>query len=197
MQIPMFKRVTGILAGLLVAVVLMGGLADSAQAQALKVGYTDHEIIIVNLPAYQQVQQQLQQEYQTSQQNLQQQAQDLQEKMERYQKQQALLSAEVRTQREQELMQLQGQLQQAAQQKDQELAQREAELMQPLLERVQGAIDAVAERKGLDVVLRTQVGAQPLILYVNNKTVSDITADVARELGLEVPEETDTAAANN
>ncbi len=181
--ILMFKRLSALLAFLVI-----GGIAADAQAQALKVGYTDHEVIIVNMPDYQNVQEQLQSVYQGSQQELQTLYQNYQEQLERYQRQQSLLSEERRQEREQELMQLQMDIQQQAQQKDQELAQREAELMKPILERVQAAIDQVATEKGLDLVLRSQVGAQPILLYVNENTIDDITLDVARNLGLDVSE---------
>lgn len=188
MTIHMLKRVSAVLAVLLFASPLLAGIVSDAQAQALKVGYTDHEIIIINMPEYQEVQQQLQTEYQGSQEELQTLYQDYQDKLSRYQKQQSLLSEESRAEREQELMELQQSIQQQAQQKDQALAQREAELMQPLLGKVQEAIDAVAERKGLDLVLRSQVGTQPVLLYVNENTVADVTLDVAKELGLDVSE---------
>jgi len=73
--------------------------------------------------------------------------------------------------------------------KDQELGQRETELMQPLLEKVQNAIDDVAQREGLDLVLRS-----PLVLYVNQETIQDITMAVAVELGLDVSETTESAS---
>lgn len=190
---PMFTRLAGVAASLLI-LSLFG--AATAGAQALRVGYTDHEVIIVNMPDYQQVQQQLQSEVQSGQAELQQLSQQLQEAFDRYQKQQALLSPEKKTEREQELMQMQQQLQQQAAQKDEQLAQREAELMQPLLERVQGAIDKVAQARNLDIVLRSQVGVQPVILYVNEDTIVNITMDVARELGLDV-DEAETASTTN
>jgi outer membrane protein len=192
------KRGLGRVAGLLLMLVALGAV-QAAQAQApLKVGYTDHEVIIVNMAEYQQVQQQLQKEAQTGQQELQKQYQDYQEKLDRYQKQQALLSAQTRQEREQELVQLQQTIQQAAQQKDQQLGRREGELMQPILEKVQKAIDKVAAAKGLDIVLRSQVGVQPVILYVNEQTIANITMDVARELGIDVEAQpAGTPAASN
>src|SRR5690606_3739025 len=129
------------LAGALVVLAMFGMSTAPAQAQALKVGYTDHEVLIVNMKEYQSVQAQLQREAQSGQQELQQLYADYQEKVDRYQKQQALLSAEKRQEREQELLQLQQQLQESATQKDQALGRRQAELMQPILDRVQNAID--------------------------------------------------------
>lgn len=189
----MLKRIPGLLMLMLVAAPLFG-TAAKAQTQPLQVGYTDHELIIVNMPDYQRIQQQLQQEYVTAQEGLQQQSQQFQQQVERYQTQQSLLSEQSRTEREQELMQRQQELQQAAMQQEQQLQQREAELMQPLFERVQTAIDQVAQQRGLDLVIRSQVGMQPVILYVNEDRLVDITLDVARRLGIEVDEEPAAAA---
>lgn len=188
----MCKRVSAVLSFLLFASPLLIGSMQDARAQALSIGYTDHEIIIVNMPEYQQVQQQLQSAYEGSQQELETLYQDYQERVQRYQRQQSLLSEERRAEREQELMALQQDIQEQAQTQDQELAARESELMQPLLEQVQTAINEVSEAQGLDIVLRSQVGTQPLLLYVNPTTVTDITLDVARNLGLDV-DATDTS----
>jgi len=193
MILKVLKRGAATLACLMLGLFALG-MAPAAQAQGLKVGYTDHEVLIANMKEFQSIQQQLQREAQNGQQELQQLYADYQEKLDRYQKQQALLSAETRQQREQELVQLQQQLQEGAQQKDQQLGRRQAELMQPLLDRVQQAIDKVAQARGLDVVLRSQVGVEPVLLYVNERTIANITIDVARELGIEVDEDTTAAS---
>jgi outer membrane protein len=172
------------------------GLMLDARAQDLKVGYTDHEILIMNMPKYATVQSQLQQEYQTGQTDLQTKAADIQQQAEQYQKRAELMTAEERQAKEQELMTAQQTLQQEAAQKEQALATRQAELMAPLWEEVGKAIEAVAQEKGLDLVMRFQIGAdQPLILYSNPERVVDVTLDVARKLGIEVDETADDAAA--
>ena len=187
---------------LLFAVVLLAlaaGRSHDVRAQSLSVGFTDHEIILINMPQYQQVQQQLQADFDASQESLQALYADYQERLERYQRQQSLLSEDRRLEREQELVQLQEQIQTEAQSQDQQLAARQAELMQPLLELIQDAINEVAESNGLDIVLRTRVGTEPLLLYVNPDTVQDITLHVARAMGLDVDEEgaADAAAASD
>ena len=79
-------------------------------------------------------------------------------------------------------------------QHEQQLAEREGELLAPIFERVDQAIQSVAREQGLDIVLRSQAGPlQPIILYVNEDKIVNITPDVARKLGLEV----DESAANN
>lgn len=194
----MITRTKGIAVVVLLLFVLFAMPAGKVMAQSgagLKIGYTDHELIIVNMPDYRTIQEQLQKEYQGSQSEIQTLAQDYQDKLEKYQKQQALLSPERRQEREQELVDLQSRIQQTAAEKEQALAEKEAELMRPLFERVQTAIDEVAEARGLDLVLRSQVGIQPVILYRNEKTVEDITEDVARKLGLDV-DSNETATSN-
>lgn len=181
----MLKRIS---AGVAFMLLTVPALLSTVNAQSLNLGYTDHEVIIFNLPEYQQVQQQLQQEYQGGQQEIQTLYQEYQESVSQYQRQQSLMTAEKRAEREQELIQEQQAIQEQAQAKDQELGQRETELMQPLLEKVQNAIDDVAQREGLDLVLRS-----PLVLYVNEETIQDITMAVAVELGLEVSDTTGSA----
>lgn len=187
----MLQRILGLAA---LALLVLPSLSPDALAQQvapLRVGYTDHELLIAAMPDYRTVQQQLQQEYQSSQNVLQALAEEFQGKVDRYQKQQALLSEERRAAREQELVQEQQALQQKAQQSEQELAQREADLLTPIFERVDAAIKKVAASKNLDLVLRIQAGPmQPIILYANEDRVTDITRDVALELGLDVGEET-------
>ncbi|HAY37143.1 MAG TPA: hypothetical protein DCY57_09260 [Bacteroidetes bacterium] len=167
---------------ILLTVTLAG---TSVQAQGLQIGYADPEIIITYMPEYAQVQNQMAIEYRTSQEALQALAADFQERVDKYQKQQPLLSAERQAEREGELAQLQAEIQDSAARKDEELTQRQEELMAPLLERVQEAIDAISVEKGLDVVIRS-----PALLYVNSERVANINIDIAKKLGIEIEEET-------
>ena len=180
----MHKRILSVVAMLVLGLTVMPG--STAQAQKLKVGFTDHEVLIAAMPDYAKIQGELQQEFQAAQEALQSLAADFQAEVEKYQKQQSLLSAESRAAREQELGERQLELQEAAGRKDQELASLEAQKMQPIFDRVQEAIDAVAVAEELDLVIRHRVGAQPVILYVNSESVIDITIDVAVKLGIDV-----------
>ena len=168
----------------LTAVLIAGASVTSANAQSIQIGYADPEIIITYMPGYQTVQQQMAIEYRTSQEALQALAEDFQERVDRYQRQQPLLSEERRAEREAELATLQQEIQQSAAAKDDELAARQDELMAPLLQQVQDAIDAIAAEKGLDLVMRS-----PALLYVNSDRVVNINVDIARRLGIEVDEE--------
>lgn len=170
----------------LALLLLVGSLLTAAPAHAQKIGYTNQEAILGNMPEMEQVNAQLQDEAQRQQQELQQEQQQFQQRLETYQRQQSILSDSVRTQREQELREQQRELQQSAAAREQNLAQRERELMQPLLEELQTAISDVAEQQNIDVVMRTQA-----LLFVDqdSENVVNITLDVARALGIEIPDE--------
>ena len=83
---------------------------------------------------------------------------DLGGKVERYQTQRALLSEERRQEREQELISLEEELRSKAAELEQELVQRELDLMGPIYQQVDTAIQTIAAEKNLDLVLRTQAG---------------------------------------
>lgn len=151
--------------------------------QAQKIGYTNQEAILANMPEMQQVQQKLQQAAKQQEAELQQEQQQFQQRVQRFQKQQSLLSDSVAARRERELRQRQQEIQQSMQQRQQQFAQRRQELMQPLLEELQTAINQVAEAENIDVVMRTQA-----LLYVNQNSsnVVDITQQVATQLGIDL-----------
>ncbi|MCH8277023.1 MAG: OmpH family outer membrane protein [Bacteroidetes bacterium] len=158
-------------------------ISDALNAQTLKIGYADPEVIITYMPEYQTVQQQMAVEYRTSQEALQALAEDFQERVEKYQKQQPLLSVARQAEREQELAQLQAEIQTSAAAKDQELAKKQEEMMAPLLERVQTVIDEVAVEKGLDIIIRS-----PALLYVNEDHVVNLNIEIAQKLGIVIDE---------
>ncbi|MEQ9103716.1 MAG: OmpH family outer membrane protein [Rhodothermales bacterium] len=161
-----------------------------SQAQTLRIGYADPELIIQYMPDYQNIQRQLAQEVQTGQQALQALAEDFQERVARYERQKPLLSPERQAEREQELGALQAEIQQSAEAKDAEIAARQEELMAPLLDRVQSVIDQVATEKNLDVVLRS-----PALLFVKEDRIVNLNLDIASRLGIEI-EEDDTTPGN-
>lgn len=175
--------------GYLLAVLFLG-FATAAQAQqlpALRIGYTDHEVLISNMPQTRTIQEELQAELESGQRILQSMQEDLAGKVDRYQKQQALLSEERRQERQQELISLEEELRNKAAELEQGLVQRELDLMGPIYQQVDTAIQTIAAEKNLDLVLRTQAGpAQPILLYVNEDRITDITLEVARELGIDV-----------
>jgi outer membrane protein len=156
-----------------------------AQGQAVKIGYTDAQLIVAQMDEYRQILGQLQGLADSGQTEYQQLIQSYQEKLADYQKKQALLSDAARTTREQELTTMQGEIQQFLANKEQELQSREEELMNPLLERVQTAINEVAGEQGLTLVINAQAGGSPVLLYADASM--DVTELVMDKLGIPKP----------
>ena len=151
---------------------------SSANAQN-KIGYTDPDLIIASMSEYNQVMQQVQAFYQTKQQELQQEALDLERAVGEYQNQAGLMTAEAKTAKETELAGRQQAIQQKAAQAEQEFNAKQAELLEPLLAKVQKAIDEVAVAQSLAMVVRA-----PMLLYANDTQTVDITREVAAKLGI-------------
>lgn len=171
------------------AAVLLASALPTAQAQS-RIGYTDYELIIVQMPEYRQVQQQLQQTAQADREALSGMEQEIQQKFADYQSQAGVLSSEARSQREEEIVQMQTNLQQEQQRRLQALGQRENELLQPLFDRLQGAIDEVATARNLSVVLATRASTDPVLLFAGDDTV-DITSEVMSKLGISMTQSGD------
>lgn len=162
---------------------LLAGLLIAPATHGQKIGYANQEAILANMPEMSEVQRTLQQEARQQQQELQKERKELQRQMQQYQQQQSLLSDSAKAQRQRELRQQQQQLQKSSQQRQQQLRKRERELMQPLLEDLQSAIETVSARRDLDLVLRSQA---LLDVDENSESVVNISPEVAQELGIEL-----------
>ena len=86
---------------------------------------------------------------------------------------------------QQQGLELDKQLQQASAQAEQQLAQKRNELLQPVLQRIRTAMEAVATKKGYDYVLNSVDGAGTSIVLWGPDG-SDITRAVVDELGIEL-----------
>ena len=150
-----------------------------AQSSKLAIAYTDSDAIVTSMPEYRVAQQTLQDAYQKSQQAVQNLTVGYQQKIDTYQQQQAMLTTERRTAQEAELMQLQQEIQTMAAQQEQQLKDQELSLMIPIQEKVQVAINEIAVARSLDLIIRS-----PSLLYANDKSVTDITEELAIKLGI-------------
>jgi len=158
------------------------------QMPALRIGHTDHEIIIANMPEALEIQQELQAAVTEMQQEIQVLADDFQADLERYRRTEQLISEERKQEREAELQAAAEEIQRKEQEAQRDLTRLEVDLLGPIYQRVEAAIQKVAEEKGLDIVIRSRVGPEIMILYVNPDRITDITLDVAIELGIDVGE---------
>ena len=165
-------------------------LAPAAFAQPAKMGFVDTDQIVIRMQAFADVQQQLQQQQQavgTRVRVLQDSLQTVfQTKLEAYQTfdQSAVATDEARRTRQQELLQIRGDIEQAEAQGLQYLSYTEARLLQPVLNQIDAAIRAEAEAGGYDLILPTVANNAPVFLY-RSERVTDLTPTIMGRLGID------------
>ena len=168
------------LSKVLVLLVLAMGMGFAANAQSQKIAYVDSSVISESMPEAAKIQQDLQAYYAELQQEYQSMATELQNKYKDYQANEATMSPILRQSKEKELVDLQGRIQEFESNAESALAEKRVELMQPLLEKVQDAINKVGKEKGLTYVIDKALG---VVVYIGDDAI-DITPDVKNKLGL-------------
>ena len=161
----------------LIAIIASAMFATSAYGQKFAVVNSQEimqlmvvkDSVDVKLEAYQQ---ELVQQHETMVAEFQTKAQELQQKL-------ATMSDAIAKQKEKELQRLQQDVQDFERVAQQEIQAQQQTLMAPSLEKIQAAIKKAGKDGAFTMVLDT---AQPL--YVNESTVTDITAQVKTALGV-------------
>ncbi|MDX1636564.1 MAG: OmpH family outer membrane protein [Balneolaceae bacterium] len=182
----MVKRVLTVL----ILCLAFTGFSDVQTAQAqddLSIGYVDPQAILNKMPEMKAVQQRLQNFADRKRQELQDKQANFQQEVSAYQQKSAVISEEAKKKEEERLGQLQAELQQFQTQLQQEIQQKQQELVGPLLQQIEEAINAVAERRDLTYVLNTTTSnGDVIILYASPdaREQYNITDPVMRELGI-------------
>jgi outer membrane protein len=159
-------------------------LAAAPVAQAQQAGYITEQAVLSQMPEMQKAQKQLQQQVQSERQQLQQKQQQLRQRMQKFQNESNMLSEQTRKERRSQLQKQQQQLQQQMQKLRQQIAQQERELLRPVIDKYRGAVEAVAQERGLDFVITEQA-----LVYTDDAEMADVTQAVASRLGVEVQED--------
>ena len=153
---------------------------------AQKFGRVDLAAIVTAMP-----------EYKEAEANLQVYGKDLQDQLEQiqvefnnryleYEKNVATFSDSVRQLKERELTELQQRFQDFQQVAQQDMLKKEAELINPVYTKANDAVKVVSTRGGYIAVFNT-AGDQPAsagLAYFNAEALTDITAEVKKELGI-------------
>lgn len=163
------------------------GLYTPVQAQELKIGYVDPNSLLMRMPEMAAVERRLQNFAERKRREFREKQETLQRDSESLEQRRAVISADAVAREEQRLTTLYTELQQFESSYATELQQQQAELMGPLLEKVQNAINTVAGELGLTYVLNTMTNSGDfIILYASPamQAQNDITARVAAKLEL-------------
>jgi len=165
---------------------LLAAVTANAQ-EGLKIGYTNAEFILGNMPEAKQIEADLKVHEQQLSAQLEAKSQDFQAKYQEYQQNAPNMIPEVRADKERELQNLQQSIQKFQQDAQQSLSRKQGELVQPVYDKIQTAIDKVAKDNGYTYIINSgqpEVGLN-IILYARDEdNISDL---VFKELGIEPP----------
>ncbi|MCO6359442.1 OmpH family outer membrane protein [Roseivirga pacifica] len=163
-------------------------VAVASQAQGTKIGYTNIDYIVYNMPELEGIQselatyeKQLGQQVQAKQTNLQAKYQELQQMA-----QQPNPNTVVFQEKQNEFQKLQGEVQQFAAQAEQALRAKEGEKMNPVYEKVQNAIEEVRKEGGFAMILNSQIAGVGGIVLASDEELN-ITEKVFAKLGVPMP----------
>lgn len=172
---------------LIVAVVFF---SYSGSAQEVKIGYTNIELLLAYMPEAKQMEQLLATYQKKLSEQLQAKQTYVQNQLSAYleKKEKNLLSPEEDTRLQKELEKLDAELQQFTSEAEAKLLAKREELLAPILEKLQNALDDVAEEKGYTYLLnQTNSSGVSTILYGPDE--NDVTKDVMRKLNIPVLED--------
>ncbi|HET9581262.1 MAG TPA: OmpH family outer membrane protein [Gemmatimonadota bacterium] len=141
---------------------LLAPAVAGAQQVELKIGYVDSEAIIQQAPGYTEANEEFNRTAQAWRDSLETNRTRLQGMFEEYKQQEVILSPEAKTERQQEILQLENEIQQYFQSKfgpEGEASLKQASLMQPIIERVNQAIDQTRREGGYSLIFDLNDGA--------------------------------------
>ncbi|UZD21894.1 OmpH family outer membrane protein [Algoriphagus halophytocola] len=157
----------------------------AAQAQEVKIGYTNVEFIMDLMPEMEQIGADIQ-DYQTQlQTTMQLKAEDFQRQVQTYQQAAQTMTEEARAAKEQELTELRDNLQKMESDSQISYQRKLGELLEPVQTKVINAINAVAAENNYTHIFAETAGQAPVLLYT--KEEDKFTELVLAKLGLEMP----------
>jgi outer membrane protein len=167
---------------------LVTGFVFSAKAQHLKIGYADPNYIMENMPDTKKIQAELQVYQKQLDNQLQAKYKDYQEKAAALEQGGSMMAPSVKEDKIKELSFLEQSIKDFEQKAQEDLQKKQMVLVDPLLDKIQKAIDAVAEEHAYTYIFSTaaQYGGSSIILFKKNKN-EDISDLVLKKLGITPP----------
>lgn len=156
-------------------------------ASAQKFGRVDLAAIVPNMPEFKEAQTNLEAYGLDLQNQLEQIQVEFNQKYAEYEKNRATYTDTIRQMKESELQQLQQRFQEFQQIAQQDIQQKEAELMEPIYNKANEAVKAVAEAGGYMAIFSTagDMATSAGLAYFDPAALTDITAEVKKNLGIE------------
>ena len=159
-----------------VALFVMSGVANAQ----VKIAHVNTAEVLDAMPDKTKAEKDLEKYYGELQSQLETMAKEYQTKMQDYEANQATMSNLVKQSKEKEIIDIQTRIQQFQANAEGDFENKRAELLKPILDKIQNAINAVGKEKGYTYILDLATGAT---VYVGTDAV-DCTNDVKAKLGI-------------
>ena len=181
----------------LAVTLLLGGSQVWAQAQqpattaaptaSVKIGYTNMEYILQNMPESKDIQNQITIQRTQLEKNYQEMSKEFQDKLASYEKGQAQMSDLIKADKEKELQGLQQRIQEFQANSSTQLQTKYNQLVNPVMQKIQKNIDAVAKESGFTFIFNLDAGSGtiPVLLYAPEE--NDVTELVFKKMGVAIP----------
>lgn len=161
-----------------VALFMMNGVA---QAQ-VKLAHINSSEIMEAMPESAAAQKALEKYAAELQAQLQAMGTEYQNKVQDYQANEATMSNLVKQSKEKEILDLQNRIEQFQANAEKEYAKKQMELLEPIIEKIQNAVDALGKERGYTYII-DRAAAPGIIVYVGDDAV-DLNKDVKTKLGI-------------
>lgn len=162
---------------------------SNAQTKPLKIGYTNVDYLIASVPDSKQIEAELKTYKEQLDKQMEIKVKEFREKYEAYEKGASMMTEVIRADKEKELQDLNGQIEAFQKNAEQSLQEKQQKLMKPVLEKIQKAIDAVADENDYTYILSSDgaLGQVPIVLHgPDSLNISDL---VLKKLGVTPPAE--------
>lgn len=160
---------------LAITIVLFIGTQVSAQT---KVAHIDVQALMTSMPEMKTAQDQMKKIQETYDKDYKNMVTEYQTKLQKYEQESATAGDALNETRTKEMQDMGNRIQQFQQTAQKELGQKEMDLIKPIMEKAQKAIQKVAKAKGVNYVLDATTGSG--VLFAEG---IDLLADVKKELG--------------
>jgi outer membrane protein len=135
------------------ALAVIGGSVQAADTPVVKIGYVDLQKAIQQTSTGMKAKKELEKEFNSKKQDLQKREADLKKMGEDLEKKKLALSDEVRAKKSQDLQQEMMKFQREVGESQMTIQKKERDLTQPILEKLQGALEKIAKEGGYTMVL--------------------------------------------
>ncbi len=170
---------------ILLSLIAFAGFTALYGQSNLKIGYTNAEYLLSLLPEAKQIESELTAYEKQLQNQMQTKYQELQQKVQDYQTNEASFNEVVRADKQKELQNMQSALQEFQANAEQSMSRKRTNLLNPAVEKIGNAIQAVAEENNFDFIF--SVGAPGLDILLYGKEQYDVSELVLNKLGIQAP----------